>query len=138
MTEIKTCALPVLIRTFDGEIGTVIVDETPFYATMGGQQGDKGVITTASMQRNFVACLDHTARHLTDVSDFTAKQLDRIFHEKMVNEKIAENIAVDTQVMTMDEAKKTGASCVKFTLDRVIILKYIVPRKRLDAAHSWV
>ena len=29
--------------------------------------------------------------------------------EKMVNEKIAENIAVDTQVMTMDEAKKTGA-----------------------------
>ena len=27
----------------------------------------------------------------------------------MVNEKIAENIAVETQVMTMDEAKKTGA-----------------------------
>ena len=32
----------------DGEIGTIIVDETPFYATMGGQQGDRGVITTAS------------------------------------------------------------------------------------------
>lgn len=28
----------------DGEIGTIIVDETPFYATMGGQRGDKGVI----------------------------------------------------------------------------------------------
>ncbi len=32
----------------DGEIGTVIVDETPFYATMGGQQGDHGRIVTAS------------------------------------------------------------------------------------------
>ena len=31
----------------DGEIGTIIVEETPFYATMGGQQGDKGVIYTA-------------------------------------------------------------------------------------------
>ena len=29
--------------------------------------------------------------------------------EKMVNDKIAENISVDTNVMTMDEAKKTGA-----------------------------
>ena len=30
----------------DGEVGTIIVDETPFYATMGGQNGDKGQITT--------------------------------------------------------------------------------------------
>lgn len=30
----------------DGQTGTVIVDETPFYATMGGQVGDRGVITT--------------------------------------------------------------------------------------------
>lgn len=28
----------------DGEIGTIFVDETPFYATMGGQAGDIGVI----------------------------------------------------------------------------------------------
>ena len=27
--------------------GTVIVEETPFYATMGGQEADKGVIRTA-------------------------------------------------------------------------------------------
>ena len=31
----------------DGQQGTVIVDRTPFYATMGGQEGDTGVITTA-------------------------------------------------------------------------------------------
>ena len=31
----------------DGETGTVIVEKTPFYATMGGQEGDIGVITTA-------------------------------------------------------------------------------------------
>ena len=30
----------------DGEQGTIFVDETPFYATMGGQQGDKGLICT--------------------------------------------------------------------------------------------
>ena len=32
----------------DGEIGTIIVDTTPFYATMGGQQGDKGLIKTSA------------------------------------------------------------------------------------------
>lgn len=30
----------------DGDMGTIIVNETPFYATMGGQVGDKGIITT--------------------------------------------------------------------------------------------
>lgn len=31
----------------DGQHGTIIVEQTPFYATMGGQEGDTGVITTA-------------------------------------------------------------------------------------------
>ncbi len=31
----------------DGQVGTVIVEETPFYATMGGQNADRGIITTA-------------------------------------------------------------------------------------------
>lgn len=29
----------------DGDMGTIVVDETVFYATMGGQAGDIGVIT---------------------------------------------------------------------------------------------
>lgn len=158
----------------DGELGTIIVDETPFYATMGGQQGDKGVITTASgtfvvedtikllggkvghigrMTHGMIKvgdevtlsvdqllrtkiCKNHSATHLLqkalrevlgthvqqkgsyqdgertrfDFSHFeamTAEELAAV--EKMVNDKISENIAVDTQVMTMDEAKKTGA-----------------------------
>ena len=31
----------------DGEKGTIIVEKTPFYATSGGQEADKGVIRTA-------------------------------------------------------------------------------------------
>ena len=30
----------------EGDRGSIIVPETPFYATMGGQQGDKGIIET--------------------------------------------------------------------------------------------
>ncbi|MDE6055064.1 MAG: alanine--tRNA ligase, partial [Lachnospiraceae bacterium] len=158
----------------DGEIGTIIVDETPFYATMGGQQGDQGVITTVSgefvvedtikllggkvghigkMTRGMIKvgdvvtlnvdkalrtkiCKNHSATHLLqkalrevlgthvqqkgsyqdgertrfDFSHFEAMTADELASvEKMVNEKIAENIVVDTQVMTMDEAKRTGA-----------------------------
>ncbi len=34
----------------DGQAGTVIVDETPFYATMGGQEADTGVITVGDAE----------------------------------------------------------------------------------------
>ncbi len=34
----------------EGEQATIFVDETPFYATMGGQEGDKGVICTESAE----------------------------------------------------------------------------------------
>ncbi len=30
----------------EGQTGTILVDETPFYATMGGQEADRGVIVT--------------------------------------------------------------------------------------------
>ncbi len=158
----------------DGECGTVITAQTPFYATMGGQQGDCGTIRTADgtfavedtiklsggkyghigrvaegmirvgaqaqltvdAPHRAKTCRNHSATHLLqsalrevlgnhveqagsyqdaertrfDFSHFaplTADELARV--EAIVNEKIAEKIDVVTQVMTVDEAKKTGA-----------------------------
>lgn len=158
----------------EGQVGTIIVGETPFYATMGGQTADKGVITTAEgtfrvddtvkllggkighigtvtkgmLKVGDIAALavdtslreaigkNHSATHLLqkalrtvlgthveqagsyvdgdrlrfDFSHFsamTAEELQKV--EKIVNEKIAEAIPVHTGVMTIEEAKKTGA-----------------------------
>ncbi len=158
----------------DGQVGTVIVEETPFYATMGGQCGDIGVIETADcsfavkdtvkllggkvghigvVTKGMIkvgdmatmkvdafgradTCKNHSATHLLqkalrevlgshveqagsyvdserlrfDFSHFaamTAEELKAV--ETMVNDKIAENLAVVTSVMTIEEAKKTGA-----------------------------
>ncbi len=158
----------------DGERGSIIVPLTPFYATMGGQQGDKGTIRSASgtfivedtvkvvgnryahvgyMAEGMIrtgekvtlvvdqklrkkTCRNHSATHLLqkalrevlgshveqagsyqdsertrfDFSHFAAvtpEELAKV--EALVNEKIAENLAVTTDVMTVEEAKKTGA-----------------------------
>ena len=158
----------------DGDKGSIIVPVTPFYATMGGQQGDKGIITSESgtfvvedtlkvvgnryahvgyvsegMIRNGQkitlsvdaklrnkTCRNHSATHLMqkalrevlgthveqagsfqdgertrfDFSHFSAMTAEEIKKvEDIVNEKIAEAIPVVTDVMTVDEAKKTGA-----------------------------
>ncbi len=157
-----------------GESGTIIVRETPFYATMGGQNGDCGVIRTAAglfevqdtvklpggrighvgkvvsgtvstgdkaslevdKTNRMNTCKNHSATHLLQKAlrevlgthveqsgsyvdgeklrfDFshsaamTREELDRV--EAIVNEKIAENIPVTTEVMSLEEAKKTGA-----------------------------
>ncbi|MCM1123709.1 MAG: alanine--tRNA ligase, partial [Eubacterium sp.] len=158
----------------DGEIGTVIVEQTPFYATMGGQEGDIGIITTADGEfkventvkllggkvghigrvtkgmfkvgdtvtlavdtaRRSNTCKNHSATHLLQKAlrevlgshveqagsyqdgertrfDFshsaamTVEELNRV--EQIVNEQIAENLAVETKIMTIEEAKKSGA-----------------------------
>ncbi|MCM1387965.1 MAG: alanine--tRNA ligase [Bacillus sp. (in: Bacteria)] len=158
----------------DGEVGTIFVEETPFYATMGGQSGDIGIIHSADgefqvedtvqllggkvahigrvasgmfktgdtvtlqvdAQRRGATCKNHSATHLLqkalrmvlgthveqagsyndgerlrfDFSHFsamTAEELQKV--ERIVNEKIAENLPVVTEVLTMEEAKKTGA-----------------------------
>lgn len=158
----------------EGMIGTIIVPETPFYATMGGQIGDTGVISTANGQftvkdtiklkggkighvgemttgmikvgekvtltvdaeRRARICKNHSATHLMqkalrevlgthveqkgsyqdadrtrfDFSHFEAMTADEIAKvEKMVNDKIAEGLAVNTAIMSIDEAKKSGA-----------------------------
>ncbi len=158
----------------DGQVGTVIVEETPFYATMGGQNGDTGVITTAdgsfevkdtiklmggkvghigtvtsgmikvgdkvtltvNAGQRSDTCKNHSATHLlqkalrevlgthveqsgsyvdgerlrfdfTHFAAMTQEELSRV--EALVNEKIAENIPVVTQIMGIEEARKTGA-----------------------------
>ena len=158
----------------DGEKGTIVVDTTPFYGTMGGQVGDHGriigpegefavedtihlrggkighvgsvvkgmlktgdqVTLTVDESLRKATCRNHSATHLCqkalkevlgahveqkgsyvdphrlrfDFSHFqamTAEELSKV--EDMVNEKIAEAIPVVTEVMSLDEAKKTGA-----------------------------
>lgn len=158
----------------DGQVGTVIAQQTTFYATMGGQEGDIGVITTADGEfkventikllggkvghigkvtrgmikkgdritlsvdtaRRSNTCKNHSATHLLqkalrevlgghveqagsyqdgertrfDFSHPTAMTADEIRQvEQIVNEKIAENLAVETNIMSIEEAKKTGA-----------------------------
>ena len=158
----------------DGQRGTVIVEQTPFYATMGGQQGDVGVIVseggefrveetihlqggkvghvgvmTKGMLTNGSAvtlsvcahnraltCKNHSATHLlqkalrtvlgdhvkqsgsyvdagrlrfdfTHFSAMTPEEIQKV--EELVNREIQASLPVVTQVMTLDEAKKTGA-----------------------------
>lgn len=158
----------------DGQVGTIIVEETPFYATMGGQKADVGVISTADgnfavkdtvkllggkvghigvvtsgmikvgdtvtltvdAENRADTCKNHSATHLLqkalrevlgthveqngsyvdgerlrfDFSHFqamTAEELAKV--EKLVNDKIAEAIPVVTDVMNIEEARKTGA-----------------------------
>ena len=161
----------------EGIEGTIIVEKTPFYATMGGQQGDKGIITLGSNEfevydtiklkggrvghvgkvtkGNFSkgdvvklsvnessridTAKNHSATHLlqealrivlgshveqagslvtpdrlrfdfTHFQAMTADELKKI--EDIVNEKIAEAIDVETKVLGIEEAKKTGAKAL--------------------------
>lgn len=158
----------------EGVRGTVIVDQTPFYGTMGGQNGDKGEITCAAgrfvvedtihllggkighvgymaegMMKNgdtVTLCVDpasrkntcknHSATHLLqkalktvlgahveqkgslvtpdrlrfDFAHFQAMTADELARvEEIVNEEIAAALPVDTTVMSLEDAKKTGA-----------------------------
>ncbi len=158
----------------DGEKGTILVEKTPFYATMGGQEGDKGTISCAggefavedtihlrggkighvghvvsgmfkvgdvvtltvdtSCRRNTEK--NHSATHLLqkalktvlgshveqkgslvtpdrlrfDFAHFqamTREELQQV--EDMVNQEISAALEVRTDVMSLDDAKKTGA-----------------------------
>ncbi len=158
----------------DGQRGTVIVGETTLYATMGGQQGDTGLIsgadgefkveetiklqggkvghvgvmekgmlqvgeavsTKADGEKRMATAKNHSATHLlhkalrtvlgshveqagslvaedrlrfdfTHFSAMTPEELMRV--EDMVNAQIQAALPVVTQVMGLEEAKKTGA-----------------------------
>ncbi len=154
--------------------GTVFVEETPFYATMGGQEGDKGIITigdaefqvedTIHLRGGKVGhvgiltkgmikvgdvvtlhvyeagradcCKNHSATHLLqkalktvlgshveqkgslvtpdrlrfDFAHFQAMTQEELAQtEALVNKEIQANLPVQTDIMTIEEAKKTGA-----------------------------
>ncbi len=158
----------------DGQRGTILVEETPFYGTMGGQQADVGVIfcdngrfqvedtihlqggkvghvgvMTAGMlktgdkvtlevcEKNRLSTgKNHSATHLlqkalrtvlgdhveqagsyvdagrlrfdfTHFSALTREEVRKV--EDLVNEKIREDLAVVTQEMSLEEAKRSGA-----------------------------
>ena len=158
----------------DGQTGTIFVKETPFYATMGGQQGDTGVIRSAdgefevqdtikllggkvghvgrvakgmfkvgdkvslevASKKHADTCKNHSATHLLqkalktvlgdhveqkgslvtpdrlrfDFSHFeamTPEEIEKV--EAIVNQEIQAALPVVTDVMSIEEAKKTGA-----------------------------
>ena len=45
--SVLTSETELVEALIEDEVGTVIVDETPFYATMGGQSADSGILVTA-------------------------------------------------------------------------------------------
>ncbi|MBO5237589.1 MAG: alanine--tRNA ligase [Lachnospiraceae bacterium] len=158
----------------DGQHGTIFVEQTPFYATMGGQEGDTGVIVTADGEFRVEetikllggkvghigtvtkgmfkvgdtvtlkvctkgradTCKNHSATHLLQkalktvlgshveqkgslvtperlrfdfahFSPMTAEEIAKV--EQIVNEEIQASLPVVTQIMGIEEAKKTGA-----------------------------
>ena len=158
----------------DGQMGTIFVEKTPFYATMGGQEGDKGEITLGDavfqvedtikllggkighvgrMTKGMIktgdvvtlsvhaadradTCKNHSATHLLqkalktvlgshveqkgslvtpdrlrfDFAHFqpmTAEEISEV--ETLVNKEIRAALPVTTDVMNIEEAKKSGA-----------------------------
>ena len=158
----------------EGQKGTVFVEQTPFYATMGGQEGDTGVIETANgkfvvedtiklrggkfghvghMESGMISAgetvslkvnedarkdteKNHSATHLLqkalktvlgshveqkgslvtperlrfDFAHFQAMTAEEIqAAEELVNKEIQAGLDVHTDVMDVEEAKKSGA-----------------------------
>ena len=171
---VLTTETEIVSSLMEGQKGTVFTEKTPFYATMGGQEGDIGVIETANgkfvvedtiklrggkfghvghMESGMISqgetvslkvCAaarkdtekNHSATHLLqkalklvlgshveqkgslvtpdrlrfDFAHFqamTPEELAKV--EEIVNQQIQEGLEVRTDIMSIDDAKKTGA-----------------------------
>ena len=175
MVTVLTTESELVQALTEGNTGTIIVEQTPFYATMGGQEGDIGRITTKDgaefevkdtiklkggkighvgvMKKGMIAvgdgvildvdaksraltCKNHSATHLlhkalrtvlgthveqagslvtpgrlrfdfTHFQALTKEELAQV--EAIVNKEIQEALPVVTKIMTLEDAKKTGA-----------------------------
>lgn len=175
MVTVLTTESELVQALTEGNTGTIIVEQTPFYATMGGQEGDTGRITTKDgaefevkdtiklkggkighvgvMKKGMIAvgdgvildvdaksraltCKNHSATHLlhkalrtvlgthveqagslvtpgrlrfdfTHFQALTKEELAQV--EAIVNKEIQEALPVVTKIMTLEDAKKTGA-----------------------------
>ncbi len=164
----------IVAEVLEGQKATIFVEQTPFYATSGGQVADKGIITkedaefvvedtikllggkighvgkvtkgtfhlsdevelSVDASRRSATAKNHSATHLLqkalrmvlgthveqhgsyvsndrlrfDFSHFSAmtkEELEKV--EEIVNREIAEGLLVQTDIMDIEEAKKTGA-----------------------------
>jgi len=188
--SVLTSETEIVQALSDGDAGTIIAGKTPFYATMGGQEGDTGIISSADgtfevfetiklkggkighvgkVTKGMIKSGDkvtlkvcdanrldtnknHSATHLLqkalrmvlgihveqagsyvstdrlrfDFTHFQSLTPDEIVKvEEIVNENIIRALPVVTDVMDLDEAKKTGAMALfgeKYT-DKVRVVK---------------
>ncbi len=175
--SVITTEIDVVQELVAGQEGTILVEETPFYAMMGGQAGDTGLITkegasfivldtiklkggrvghvgvvesgifsvgdkvtlAVDQEKRFAIGKNHSATHLlqealrcvlgthveqagslvtadrlrfdfTHFSAMTKKEIQQV--EEIVNQQIAQNLSVVTEVLALEEAKKTGAKAL--------------------------
>ena len=171
---VETTETEIVDALMEGQDGTIFVEQTPFYATMGGQEGDTGVIRTENglfrvtgtikllggkfghvghMESGMIKTGDtvtlevaaderkdtaknHSATHLLqkalktvlgshveqkgslvapgrlrfDFAHFQAMTAEEIAAvENLVNQEIQASLPVVTDVMDLEDAKKTGA-----------------------------
>lgn len=67
---------------FNGQIGTIIVKETPFYATMGGQSADIGIITGPDGEftvKDTVKLAGDKIGHIGQITRGMIKEGDKVF-----------------------------------------------------------
>lgn len=74
----------------EGQNGTIFVDETPFYATMGGQEGDTGIICTEDAEftvSNTIKLLGGKIGHVGNVTKGMFKVGDSVTLEVAEKER---------------------------------------------------